>query len=64
MSQKAVTVLIFCLVGMLSTVILVGLITKSLDTTSVALTLITGMCGIVTGAILRSRSDKSGGEDE
>lgn len=63
MSQKAVTALVFFVAGLLAIVILVGLTQRLLEPTGVAVALISMMTGIVGGAILRSRSDKSGDDE-
>lgn len=64
MSENAVTGVIILLAALLSAVIIVGLLTQSLDTTSVALTLCTGMTGIVGGAIMRGRAKSNQDKDE
>lgn len=63
MSPKAVTALVFVIAGLLAIVVIVGLAQRLLDPTGVAVALCSMMTGIAGGAILRSRSDKSGGED-
>ena len=65
MSQKAVTALVFLIAGLLAVVIVVGLAQSLLEVTGVAVALCSVLTGIVGGAFLRSRSDKSdgGGED-
>lgn len=61
MSPKAVTALVFLIAGLLAVVVVVGLAQRLLDPTGVAVALCSMLTGIAGGAILRSRSDKSGG---
>lgn len=56
MSQKALTALVFIVVGLLAVVVLVGLAQKILDVTGVAVALSSVLTGIVGGALLRSKN--------
>lgn len=56
MSQKAMTALIFSLVALLAVVVVIGLVQKNLDTTGVAVALISVVGGFVGGAALRANA--------
>jgi len=60
MSTKAVTALVFIIAGLLSVVVLVGLAQRTLDSTGVAVALVSLLTGVVGGAILRAKN--SGGD--
>lgn len=64
MSNKAVTALVFVIVGLLGIVVVVGLAQRILDATGVAVALSTLLSGIVVGVIMRDRAKPpSGGGD-
>lgn len=60
LTPKAVTWLIFLLLGLLAIVVAAGIVQNRLDPTGVAVALISMMTGIAGGAILRSRNEKDG----
>lgn len=60
MSQKAVTILVFLVAGLLAVVIVVGLAQKTLDTTGTAVVLTSLLTGIVGGVFLRSKNSGDG----
>lgn len=60
MSQKALTALVFVIVGLLAVVVLVGLAQRILDATGVAVALSSVLTGIVGGALLKARAPKDG----
>lgn len=62
MTPKAFTALVFFIAGLLAVVVIVGLILQTLDTTGVALALVSMLGGVVGGAILRSRNQNGGGD--
>jgi len=61
-SQKALTALVFIIVGLLAAVVLVGLAQKILDVTGVAVALSSVITGIVGGVLLGKRNSGDGGE--
>lgn len=62
MSQKAITALVFIIVGLLAAVVLVGLAQKILDVTGVAVALSSVLTGIVGGMLLGKKHPGDGGE--
>lgn len=62
MSQRAVTVLVFSIVGLLAIVIMVGLAQRLLDPTGVAVSLCTLLTGVVGGVLWRGKSSPPGGD--
>lgn len=63
MSQKAVTALVFVIVGLLGIVVVVGLAQKILDATGVAVALSTLLSGVVVGVLMRDRTKPPAGGD-
>ena len=66
MHQKALTAVIFVLVGLLMLVVFVGLIQQTLDTTGLALALVPVIGGLIGGVIMRGPAkgkDKDEGGD-
>lgn len=63
MSNKAVTALVFVIVGLLGIVVVVGLAQKILDATGVAVALSTLLSGIIVGGFMRDRTKPPEGGD-
>lgn len=63
MSQKAITVLVFLITGLLVIVVIAGLIQGLLEITAGASMLCAVLTGIVAGSVYdRNRSNKGGGD--
>lgn len=61
MSQKAITALAFCIVGLLGLVVVVGLAQRILDATGIALALSTLLTGLIVGIVTRDKTKPPGG---